>query len=303
MLLMEYPIIYIHKWSHDYLETSIKQSSKNNKKIILIWDDNNLSIAKNYNIEHYYFDQYNISNFRKYYVHNKVSSNYQFELMCYERWFVLLEVMKRNNINRCLYLDSDILYFWNVDEEFKRIERYWNFELAYPNFSWHTTYIFSQNSLKNFCDFMMKCYTNEDMYKKLLNWPLIYQSWISDMSIFQLYKYNYPEKVFDLTKNYWDNIVYDWFINEPEWYNIIFWKKYFTLRNNKVYIYKDNKKLETKTLHFQMHMKSYMWLVFEKNIFLFRIVLFFNSVIEKLYFNFSFIRKLRKKWKDKDLFK
>ena len=255
-----------------------------------------------YWIEWASFDENNVNNFRKYYKHNKQNTNYEFELMCFERWFVLLEIIKKYKIDRCLYIDSDILYYWNVDEEFKRIEKYWNYELAYPDFSWHTTYIFSQTALKNFCEFMMRCYNDEDMYKKLLNWPLIYQSWISDMSIFQMYNYNYPEKVFDLTKNYWDNIVYDWFINEPEWYNAIFWKKYFTLRNNKIYIYKDNKKLETKTLHFQMHMKSYMWLVFEKNIFLFRIVLFFNSVIEKLYFNFSFIRKLRKKWKDKYLF-
>ncbi len=244
------PVVYIHKWSHKYLETSIKQTLKNNKRIILIWDDKNLSIAKKYNIEHYYFDQYNTSNFRKYYVHNKVSSNYEFELICYERWFVLLEVMKKNNIKRCLYLDSDILYFGNVNEEFERIENYWKYELAYPNFSWHTTYIFSQEALRNFCEFMMKCYTDEDMYKKLVNWPLIYQSGISDMSMFQLYKYNYPEKVFDLTKDYWDKIVYDGFINISEWYRTIFWKKYFTLKDNKAFIHKDNKKTWNKNITF-----------------------------------------------------
>ena len=298
------PIVYIHKWTHKYLEISIQQSLKNNKRVILIWDDKNLSIAKKYNIEHYYFDEFNTSNFRKYYKHNKPNTNYEFELMCYERWFVLLEVMKKYKINRCLYLDSDILYYWNIDDEFNRIVKYWVYELAYPNFSWHTAYVFSQHALTDFCEFMMKCYTDKEMYKNLLNRPLIYQTWISDMSMFQLYKYNYSENVFDLTKDYWDHIVYDWFINISEWYKTIFWKKLFLVKRDKVYfLSQSNKKIETKTLHFQMHMKTFMELVYSRRIFLYEICLFFTCIAEWWYRNFAFIRNLRRSWKDGSMFK
>lgn len=298
-----YPVVYIHKWTHKYLEISIQQSLKKNKRVILIWDENNKKIAEKYWIEWASFDENNINNFRKYYKHNKQNTNYEFELMCFERWFVLLEIIKKYKIDRCLYIDSDILYYWNVDEEFKRIEKYWNYELAYPNFSWHTTYIFSQNSLKDLCDFMLKCYKDKDLYERLLNRPLIYQPWISDMSIFQLYKFYYPVKVFDLTKDYWDKIVYDGFINFSEWYKTLFWKKYFTIKNNKIFVYKNKEKYETKTLHFQMHMKAFMWMIFHKKVRLFRILMIFNFIVEYCYFKFSFIMTLRRKWKDKNLFK
>ena len=301
---LNHPIIYIHKWSHSYLETSIKQSLKNNKKIILIWDKNNEILAKKYWITHILFDDYNINNFEKHYVHDtRWNSNYNFELICFQRWFVLLEVMKGLNIDRCLYLDSDILYFWNIDVEFKRISSFWEYDLAFPNFSWHTTYIFSQKILQDFCEFMINCYKDKKLFNELQNRPLKMQPRRSDMSIFQLYIHKFPEKIFDLKKDHWDGIVYDWYINVSEWYRTIFWKKYFNIKNNKVYVYKNKKEFEMKTLHFQMHMKAYMWIIYNKHVRFFRFLLFFNSVVEKCYRKFSFIRMLRKKWKDCSMFK
>lgn len=298
-----FPIVYIHKWSPKYLEISIEQSLKNNKRIILIWDGKNQKIAKKYWIKWESFDENNNSNFRKYYKHNKPNTNYEFELMCYERWFVLLEIMKKNNIERCLYLDSDILYYWNINKEFERIEKYWDYELAYPNFSWHTTYIFSKDALSNFCEFMMKCYKDDNTYKKLLKEPIRYQTWLSDMSIFQRYLKLYSSKVFDLSKNHWDNIIYDWFINCSEGYKTIFWKKYFRIKWNSVYVYKNNEQFEIKTLHFQMHMKAFMWLVFSRKLILYYINLLFTHIAEFAYKSFPFIRTLRKKYKDRSLFK
>jgi len=297
----KYPVIYIHRWCHNYLEISIKQTLKRNNYIILVWDEKNIEIAKKYNIEHLCFDDYNKNDFEKYYIHDD-RWNYGFELMCFQRWFVLLQVMKKKNIDKCMYLDSDILYYWNVSEEFKRIEKYWNYSLAYPNFSWHTTYVFSQKAMQEFCDFMINCYKDKKLYKELLNYPLINQPRRSDMSIFQLYIFKFPEKVFDLEDDHGDHIVYDWYINISEWYKTIFWKKYFCITNNKVYIFKNKKSFETKTLHLQMHMKSYMWIIFRKQLWLFRILLFFNYIVELVYSKISLVRLLRKKWKEKNLF-
>ena len=300
----EYPIIYIHKWWHKYLEYSIKQSLKNNKRIILIWDKNNEHIAKKYKIEHVLFDDYNTNDFEKYYIHDTAqNANYWFELICFQRWFVLLEVMKKIDIEKCLYLDSDILFYWNIESEFQRISKYWNFNLAFPNSSGHSTYIFSKEALIWFCDFMLNCYKDKDLFKELSEWAKNRNVKRSDMSIFQLYKHKYPNKVFDLTEDHWDWIVYDKFINYPEWYKTFLWKKYFTIKSNKAYVYKGQEKIETKTLHFQMHMKTYMWIVYNKQILFFRFLLFFNSIVEWFYFQFSFIRFLRGKWKEKSMFK
>lgn len=298
------PIIYIHKWWHKYLETSIKQSLKNNKNIIIIWDEKNKFIAEKYNITHILFDDYNTNNFEKYYVHDTAqNANYWFELICFQRRFVLFEAIKKINIEQCLYIDSDILYYWKTDSEFERISKYWDFDLAFPNSSWHSTYIFSQEALQKFCNFMLNCYKDKELFKELCKWASTRKLKRSDMSIFQLYTHKYPKKVFDLKENHGDWIIYDGFINYPEWYKTFFWKKYFTIKNNKAYVYKGQEKLETKTLHFQMHMKTYMWIVYNKQILFFRFLLFFNSIVEWFYFQFSFIRFLRGKWKEKSMFK
>ena len=297
------PIIYIHKWTHKYLETSIKQSLKNNKEIILIWDENNEHIAKKYKIKHVSFDDNNTNDFKKYYIHDTTqNANYWFELICFQRWFVLLKVMEKLDIEKCLYLDSDILFYWNIESEFKRISNFWEFNLAFPNSSGHSTYIFSKEAIKDFCDFMYNCYIDKTLFLELSEWAKNKNVKRSDMSIFQLYKHKYPNKVFDLTEDHWDWIVYDKFINFPEWYKSFFWKKYFTLKNNKAYIYKDNKEVETKTLHFQMHMKSYMWIVYNKQLRFYKVLLFFNAIVEKCYYRSSFIRFLRKKRKEKSMF-
>ena len=297
------PVVYVHKWWHDYLETSIKQTLKNNKDVILIGDEKNEFVAKKYNITHVMFDEYNHNDFDKYYVHNKKNTNYQFELFCFQRWLVLLEVMKKLDISKCVYLDSDILYYWNIDKEISRISKFWNFDLAFPNLSWHTTYVFSRDALKKFCDFMINHYKDKKLYDRLLKWPLIWQPWISDMTIFQLYINDYPDKVYDLTKDYWDNIVYDDFINWGSGYKTYFGKKDFIIKSNKVYFKNPNwSKVETKTLHFQMHMKTYMWIVYDKKIFLYKLLLLWNYCVEWLYFKVPFIRVLRKKRKDKHLF-
>ena len=298
----KYPVVYIHKWWPKYLEISIKQSLKNGNDVILIWDEKNLDIAKKYNIKHVNFDDYNKNDFEKYYVHD-TRWVYWFELICFQRRFVLLDVMKAENLERCVYLDSDILYYWNAEEEFKRIESYWDYDLAFPNFSGHTTYVFSQKALQEFCDFMLNCYKDEKLYKELLDISWLWQPKRSDMSIFQLYIGRFPEQVFDLKENHWDYIVYDWYINRDEWYKTIFWKKYFKVIKNKAYIYKGKKRFEIKTLHFQMHMKFYMWMVFLKQLWLFRVLLLFNYIVEWSYWKVPFVRYLRKRWKSFVLFK
>ena len=158
-------------------------------------------------------------------------------------------------------------------------------------------------ALQGFCDFMFNCYKDKKLHDELLAWPLMYQPKSSDMSIFQLYIHKYPERVFDLRRDHGDHIVYDWYINESEWYESIFWKKYFKIKWDRAYFYKSKEKIEAKTLHFQMHMKFYMWMIFYKQVWLFRILLFFTYIVERIYRRVPLVRKLRKKWKRYTLFK
>lgn len=286
------------------METSIQQTIKKNKNVILIGDKENAFLAKKYNIIHLFFDNYNHNDFSKYYIHDpSLDSNYMFELVCFQRRFVLLETMKALGIEQCLYLDSDILYYGNIDEEFERISWYWKYKLAFPNSSGHTTYIFSTSALKDFCNFIMSYYKDKKLFIELANWALSKKERRSDMSIFQLYIYKFPQNVFNLLHDYGDHIIYDWSLNYDGWYKGFFWKKYFSIIHDKVYIYtKDNKRIETKTLHFHMHMKTFMRIIYNKNVMLYRFYLLLTLLFEQLYYKIPIIRKLRKKRKNKHLF-
>lgn len=297
------PIVFIHKWSHSYLDIAISQVKKKNNYVVLIGDKNNHHIADKNKIDHFAFDDLYDNLFTNIYKHNK-DSHYWYELFCYQRWFVLLEFMKRNNISQCLYLDSDILYYPNINQEFERISNFWSYKLAYPQFSGHTTYVFSQQALRNFSDFMTLCYSNDEMYKKLLSYPLKYQHGISDMSIFQLYYDMYPDYIFDLTADYWDHIVYDWFINIDEWYQTYCNKKDFNFVDN----YPTVKtiwwsQVTMMTIHFQMHMKNYMWRVYQKKMWIYHFLLIVNSFIERCYYHIPWIKQLRNIQKSFSLFK
>jgi len=58
-------------------------------------------------------------------VYKHLSTNdYNFELMCFNRWFILLNYMKAKNINMCFHIDSDVLLFSDVEKDYINYEQY-----------------------------------------------------------------------------------------------------------------------------------------------------------------------------------
>lgn len=107
------PVIFIHRGFPEYLKYTIACAKEHKNKVILIGDDENKCIGKNwFSIEQYKSDLF--ENFREVYIHLSPNSKW-FELVCFERYFVLLEFMKRNRINQCIMLDSDVLLFERID--------------------------------------------------------------------------------------------------------------------------------------------------------------------------------------------
>jgi hypothetical protein len=95
------------------------------------------------------------------------TNNYKFELMCIDRWFVLLEYMVRENIECLVHLDSDVMVYTNLDEIVKtylsgRLACYHIIEQDYNAMRWVALASFSfwtQKGLKLFCDYIMDQYT------------------------------------------------------------------------------------------------------------------------------------------------
>lgn len=120
------PIIFVHNGNHEHLKVSINQLLNNNKEaeIILIGDDLNSKIN---GISHYHFENYfkSAKEFENNsYIHMS-KNNYQFELFCYQRWFVLHEFVEKNGIEYFWYLDSDFLVYENLhDYLLKQVKDY-----------------------------------------------------------------------------------------------------------------------------------------------------------------------------------
>lgn len=105
------PVIFIHRGMSKYLRTTVLCAKKCHNKVILLGDDTNKGLEGDwYSIEKYgsaLFEQ-----FRKVYV-NLSPNDKGFELVCFERYFVLLEFMKRNSLKEGLVIDSDVLLLIN----------------------------------------------------------------------------------------------------------------------------------------------------------------------------------------------
>lgn len=139
------------------------------------------------------------NDFKKYYFHLSQQTQ-AFELLCIQRWMVIYEYMKKNNLNgRILHLDSDVMMFIDPNKLF---EIYQPFDVTMGlNWSPANTMFRDREVLESFCDFIFDLYKNnketlEQVYQK----ECIEKrspNGISDMRLFQLWikssKVNYVD--------------------------------------------------------------------------------------------------------------
>src|SRR5437868_4073869 len=112
---MSIPVIFIHKGDHFYLNHSLNQVKITNpgNPIYLITD----SITGRYDFVNYAdIKKYNkgAAEFAGMYKHMS-TNNYENELFCFQRWFILKEFCYDKKIDNFLYLDSDVLIYCNID--------------------------------------------------------------------------------------------------------------------------------------------------------------------------------------------
>ncbi|EKE29328.1 MAG: hypothetical protein ACD_2C00189G0012 [uncultured bacterium (gcode 4)] len=319
-------IVLIHKWYQWYLEYSILQAKKFNPEsdIYLIGDDANSFLWKKLGINHIDIDSCLKSgkDFEKAYVHLSGNS-YHYELFCFQRWFILKEIAERFNLEKIVYIDSDILLYANVNEEFKRLSDLSSFQIAYVWTSWHTCYFTSQESINAFCNFIIVNYSSEDKIEYMRKFYKEYSKtnatwWVSDMFIFWLYK-KYWEGILDIAEisnqstydlnfncncnsfDFWliypdlfpdylhPPIIFEPFLNTKKtifknW--LMYWKSAW-----------NDQLIRLNTLHLQWFSKSYMKYFYNEQFILLKINIFMHYLIELIYNNFKVVRYLRKAYK------
>jgi hypothetical protein len=267
------PVIFIHIGYQNYLEYTVKKSLEKNNVIYI--SDTNLPF-KNPNLKFEKIEDFSdgFDEFGKNYVHLNTTP-FSYELFCYKRWFVLKNYMLKNNIDVVFYVDSDVLLFTNVTDEWEKFKNY-DFTLLHRSAA--TSSFITLRGIKNFCDFLVKSYSDKNSYqfRKMESHFRVRQSCnlpggVCDMTALEIFHYNDddgggPGRVGEMMQII-SNSTYDHNINTPdndyEYENNI---KKIEIIEKKPFVFnkKLNKKIEFKCLHFQGNSKNLIKNIYER---------------------------------------
>ncbi len=197
------PIVLIHKGNSWYLPYTIWQLLKTNPDtpIYLIGDKQTHHFKRWINhIDLNQFKGCTLALEKVYQHHSTLGA--EFELTCIERWFILLEFLKQNNLKKCIYLDSDILVYKDLNKVEKNFPTY---DMTWCGFSAHSNFIKNIAALENYCNNVIDCYTNNfpSLLKEKSHFYQVKSSKlkmnISDMSFFHDYNLRYPGSLLDIS--------------------------------------------------------------------------------------------------------
>ncbi|HSY60312.1 MAG TPA: hypothetical protein VK796_00490, partial [Cytophaga sp.] len=166
------PVVLIHKGNNPYIYNTLYQLKQTNPlvKIYLIGTDESTvygSLAEHLSIKTLFAEAQEFSTIYKHYSTNSA----EFELICIQRWFVLKAFMTQKNIPRCLYLDSDVLVYEDIQSLSGKFN---SVGMTICGISGHTNFI-HQDVLIDFCRFIFTKYTGakalndlEEYYKDFI---------------------------------------------------------------------------------------------------------------------------------------
>tara|TARA_R110000744_G_scaffold45433_2_gene100901 strand:+ start:5373 stop:6194 length:822 start_codon:yes stop_codon:yes gene_type:complete len=158
---MKIPVILIHNGCQDYLTCAINQALKNNP-VHLIGDGSLTGIGhENFNFEKIedYKDECN--EIRSVYEHLNTTPA-EFEIFCYQRWFILKAYMKKNNLEKIFYIDSDVLLFTDVTKEWKKFDQY---TMTLLHRSAAVSSFITLEGVENFCNLVLSTFRNKSRYE------------------------------------------------------------------------------------------------------------------------------------------
>ena len=212
------PIIVVHRGNQQYLRDALRCAREAGNKVILIGDETNSKDVDWIDYKACASEEY--VRFEKAYEH--MSSNpYKFELICFERYFLTYTYMKKNHIDECVMMDSDIcLYekvtpmsFYGVDLAISIPEQKTKYTMAA---SAHFSY-WKIETMKKMLEFLIASYENEleDIYEKW-NWHKETNTpgGICDMTLLYLFAKQYEGTILNtdevLTPLLFDQVMSDY---------------------------------------------------------------------------------------------
>lgn len=226
------PVIFIHSGSQEYLWCAIESTKKYNKDIYLIGDENNSSMCDKW-VDANELVSDGFKEFQKCYHH--MSSNPEwFEVLCFKRYFLLEQLLEKENIERCIMLDSDVLTYTDFSK-LSFIEEYENafsVPCSQEKFDWAASPHFfytTKNRLNEFVKFIIATYENNlPMLQKKYDYHLKnhLKGGICDMTLLYLWSktisfyntYESENMIFDHTMQEKQSVVWDYVLQMKKIY-------------------------------------------------------------------------------------
>lgn len=205
------PIVLIHYGDSDYLQFTIAQARYANPTapIVLIGDEH--TADKYPEITHIHFRPLSARAFAFARTYRHLNTNHEvFERFCLMRWFILLELMRRYGFSRAVYIDSDVLLYDAMEQQFRRIEGY---DLAITGVA-PPVLVNNLHVLESFCSFAEDCYRDEQLLCLLTgHFSALQQArepgGVCDMTIWKLFMERQSEwRIIDLASSF-DDLVFD----------------------------------------------------------------------------------------------
>lgn len=188
-------IIVVHRGNQGYLRDALQCARSAGNEVVLIGDESNskdcnwIDFKDCQSEEYLYFSN----------IYEHMSSNpYKFELICFERYFLTYEYMKKNHLTDCVMMDSDVCLYEKITQEtFKEADLAISIPEQKTKYSMSASAHFSYwkiEVMKEMLEFLISSYKN-----KL---PEIYEKWdwhrekgapggICDMTLLYLFAKKY----------------------------------------------------------------------------------------------------------------
>ena len=197
---MEVPVVLFHKSEKYYVSCALRAAKKRNNDVTLISDVRpDIYTAYSNVIDINFYKNDGAVKFAEVYQHLSTNSH-NFEFTAIEKYFFLLEHMKKNKLKKILYIDSDLLLYDNMSTIINKY--YDSYDLCscipkkeYSDLVWTASghlSLWSYTALNDFCEFIINLYTNQiDLIKKKWQWHLDNNitGGICDMTLIYLFQY------------------------------------------------------------------------------------------------------------------
>jgi hypothetical protein len=156
---MNNSLVYIHKGYSWYVPLALRNGRRfYGKDVYFIGDAYGCFVARMFGVRAHRLRDYHFAadEFAKVYRHHS-TLGYDFELFCIQRWFVLLEFLKKTKRDSCIYLDTDVLLTRNLSD---LVRQALHFGLTFTGYSAHVCFVNHVTALEKLCNYIMSLYSN-----------------------------------------------------------------------------------------------------------------------------------------------